>query len=353
MNEQTINKTKEVLRNHIKGIVYGQALGDAVGLQMEFKSKLKIGENISEKIIYPYKEPIRDFPLCDYTDDTDQMILLLDMIIESDHNFYEGTLEERDINNFADKLLRWKLEGFPELGDTRGNGLGGATNLVLNHKEFLKSPIDASREVWNGSGKKIAANGAIMRTSILSILNIYKFLREPLTIHQDFYRSIRSICLTTHYDARCIISCWMLCYLIQRVLLFSINRDSKSIINTKIKAYKTFTYLLKMIPLSHYPSSEKIKELRHQPVPDFYAEEEFFNEKGIYLPENELLRYCKTGLTNLNLDESSKRGYTYKCLGCAFWVMDIISTHEKVKLRNNEITKTKDKNEETKNKKEN
>lgn len=209
-----IDKLKSLLRNHIKGLIYGQALGDAVGLQMEFKNK---SQSLKYPIVYPYQKQIRNFQLNDFTDDTDQMILLLDTIIESQHNFYDDTFSENDILNFSEKLLSWKDHGFPELGDTQGLGIGSTINMVVSHENFLKDPINCSKEIWINSNKRLAANGAMMRTSVLSIMNIFKSIRDPLTIHQDFYKSIKMMCLVTHYDLRCILSCWILCYLIQRV----------------------------------------------------------------------------------------------------------------------------------------
>lgn len=315
-----VDKIKNRLKNHIKGMIYGQALGDAAGLQTEFKSKKdKI------KVKFPYDEQIRDFPYCDWTDDTDQMILLMEMLIESNHDFYDGTLNEDDVTNFATKLLNWKNQGFPDLGDQCGLGIGGTTSLVLNHSKFLESPIDVSKEIWLNSGKKLAANGALMRTSILSVLNIYKFLREPNIIHQDFYRSIRMMCLVTHYDVRCIISCWMLCYLIQHIWCAIIKNDHQILINLKTHAYKTCMHLIKTVPKNHYPSNQKMDNVRHQPVPANYTEDEYYTENGEYILENELIHLCTLNLEELKLDEIYRIGYTYKCLGCVFWVMDIIS----------------------------
>lgn len=317
------DKTKNILRNHIKGLIYGQALGDAVGLQTEFKSKK---EKI--KVKFPYDEPVRNFPYCDWTDDTDQMILLLDTIVESEHNFNDEVFSEDDVGNFATKLKNWKEHGFEELGDKQGLGIGGTTSLVLNNSNFLETPIEVAREIWINSGKKLAANGALMRTSILSILNIFKFLQDPKSIHQEFYRSVRTMCLVTHYDVRCIISCWTLCYLIQHVLYAMITGDRKSLLNLKKSAYKTCLLLLKTIPKSHYPTSNPQTGVRHQPTPKCYTDEEFFNEKGEYLLEKELVYYFKSNLKDLDLDNSVKMGYTYKCLGCVLWTMDVISKFE-------------------------
>ena len=81
------------------------------------------------------------------------MILLLEMIIDDNLNKHE----------FANKLYKWHKSGFPELGDIKGNGIGGSTLSVITHPIFLKHPIKASREFWEGSGKTMSANGSLMR----------------------------------------------------------------------------------------------------------------------------------------------------------------------------------------------
>src|SRR6202012_1654664 len=138
----------------IKGMIFGHALGDAVGLITEFKFKC---DRID--ITFPYKEQIRRFPICDWTDDTDHLVLVIMSLIENDMN-----LNECDI---AKKIYNWSKDGFPELGDTVGEGLGGSINMVINHDTFLTDPVQASRMIWHNSGKKLAANGSMMRTSII------------------------------------------------------------------------------------------------------------------------------------------------------------------------------------------
>jgi len=52
-------------------------------------------------------------------------------------------------------------------GDKCGMGLGATVGAVLRHPKFLVDPHTAASEVWTHTGRRIAANGAVMRTSIL------------------------------------------------------------------------------------------------------------------------------------------------------------------------------------------
>lgn len=168
----------------IIGMIYGHALGDAVGLQSEFKMS-----DDDMKIEFPYSRPIRDYPKCDWTDDTDHVILVMQSLIANNMKY-----DERD---FAKRLKCWADNGFPELGDTTGLGLGGTTNMVIIHPEFLSDPKAAATDVWIKAGKRIAPNGSLMRTSII---DTFPKLGDVIDLAADLSRA-------THADPRCIASC--------------------------------------------------------------------------------------------------------------------------------------------------
>jgi ADP-ribosylglycohydrolase len=327
------SKKQSILADRIRGMIYGQALGDAVGLTTEFKFKR---DRPSTK--FPYKDSIRRFPVCDWTDDTDHMILLLETILESDHDFRESPISDKDYNRFAIKLKDWSRTGFPDLGDTCGMGMGGSTNMVMNHTDFAnpsnrgQTIFQSSIEVWKNSGCRIAANGAIMRISILSILYLY----GPKKV--TFWRHIRKFCEITHYDARCIISCWVLTSILRVLLLTSVICSSKReqrLKNIKSDIYhKIITQIRASDIHTQFPvpicDENKVDKTRHQPTPKIYAENEWFDDDtGTYNVEKELRHYFNCSLNNLQLDELGRIGYTYKCMGCALWILDIISAHNR------------------------
>jgi len=87
----------------------------------------------------------------DWTDDTDQMILILDSLLE--HNL------QADRVDFAKRLYHWMDFGFEELGDAGGCGIGFTVHRVLTHKVFLEDPHEAARQIWEKYDKNLAANG--------------------------------------------------------------------------------------------------------------------------------------------------------------------------------------------------
>jgi hypothetical protein len=120
------NATDKDLIDRLLGCVYGQALGDAYGLSTEFEDRVKVAYNYPDQaklIPFPKYVPTwhnRRWAEGDWTDDTDQWILILDTLM-----FHDG-----DEKVFAEKLANWIQCGYPELGDHGGMGLGANVSQV-------------------------------------------------------------------------------------------------------------------------------------------------------------------------------------------------------------------------------
>lgn len=190
--------TRVLLANRVRGCVYGAALGDAVGLATEFLSKQQVGEHYSaEQDWTPGQEGMfcdthrMGFPRGDWTDDTDQMVLVLHSLLE--------TGGVADATDFGAKLSGWMARGFPGLGDQGAAGLGKSTKAVLRHPGFESDPVSAAEEVWRKAGCKVAPNGAVMRTAVCGIPYFWdrKRVRQNASL----------LCRATHADPRCIASC--------------------------------------------------------------------------------------------------------------------------------------------------
>jgi hypothetical protein len=126
------NQNDNALIDRLLGCAYGQALGDAYGLSTEFETRKKVARN------YPNASTLIPFPNYistdhskrwnrgDWTDDTDQWILVLETLTE-------GNGDEKI---FAKKLKRWIEFGFRELGDMGGMGLGANVQKVIDSTCF-------------------------------------------------------------------------------------------------------------------------------------------------------------------------------------------------------------------------
>jgi len=231
------------------GVIYGQAVGDALGLGTEFLDKAEI------KRFYPdgfhiYDQIIQDghrsrWKKGDWTDDTDQMLCIAKAIIK-----------DKSINplSVAKEFYMW-LHDSPM-------GIGANTLQVLTFPGYVDNPEKAAKSVWEKSGKRSAANGALMRTSVLGLFTV------------RIKQNAENICKLTHYDPRCIGSCVIASELINR-LVGKGTMTTGEIIDLADK---------------YDPS---IKEY-------------------VLLAQDE-------DISNLDLDEEDSIGYTLKTLGAGLW----------------------------------
>lgn len=282
------------VHDKIIGMIYGHALGDAVGLQSEFKVA-----SAEIEIKFPYDKPIRDYPLCDWTDDTDHLILVMQSLIATSMKF-----NDRD---FAQRLKTWSNSGFPELGDTTGLGLGGTTNMVIIHPKFLEDPEHAATEVWVNAGRRIAPNGSLMRTSILGSF--------PNLI--DIPDLAEDLSCTTHVDPRCVAACVFQSIAIHG-LIYVPMKDSIDIGNL----VDYCTRISQKYVRGKTSRALHDEEKRMRGVPKSYVDSRFADH------EEEFLHWVnlsyKSDINVLELDESVKIGFVFKCLGCSVFALQMI-----------------------------
>lgn len=169
------------IKDKMLGCLYGQAIGDALGLGSEFMSKAEVSEN------YPgglrrYNQIVQDahrqrWPIGAWTDDTDMMLCILSAFEHGEFN----------IRKVAQNFKDW-FNGEPL-------GIGGHTYKVLCMRDYVEQPEMCSELWWNVSGQQSAANGALMRTSVVGLLK------------DNVEGQATEICKLTHYDPRCTGSC--------------------------------------------------------------------------------------------------------------------------------------------------
>ncbi|KAI8511219.1 hypothetical protein Bbelb_103190 [Branchiostoma belcheri] len=216
-------------RDRLYGTIYGQCIGDAVGLLTEFMTRNQAAQ-----------------------------------------------VDKSTVCDFAHRLYRWSVEGFPELGDKSGCVLEQTTQRVLRQKNFTQDPHYAALQVWQKAGGTSAPNGAIMRTSILGVHG-YKNLQTVVS-------NTRAFCLATHADPRCVASC--VAMTTAMALMLQGWRDVSEI------ARESFEHAQAQLPA------------------------------GRDAMRQELMTFLQVrDLRTLKLDETETVGYTYKALGAGFWAL--------------------------------
>jgi|GEM_PF-1387924 len=124
-----------IIIDKIRGALFGQAIGDALGFGTEFVSKKDISFIYPEGLtdysqirffsrIKNRFEQIEDrrWQAGDWTDDTDLMLCIFDSLL---------THQQLDLIDISTRFYDWsKIDGF---------GIGGTMYRVLNDPDFLKN----------------------------------------------------------------------------------------------------------------------------------------------------------------------------------------------------------------------
>ena len=183
----------ENIKNKVKGVIFGQAIGDALGLGTEGMT--------DEDMAWKYPNGIRHYSdifqdrhrkrwkIGDWTDDTDMMLCIANAVIK-----------DKGVNYTS--IAR----NFKEWADGEPMGIGETTYKVLSFGDYVEKPFDASKMLWEMSHQKSAANGGVMRTSIVGLF--------PKAVEECAV----NICRLTHYDPRCVGSCAIVSLLIHSLV---------------------------------------------------------------------------------------------------------------------------------------
>jgi ADP-ribosylglycohydrolase len=250
--------------DRIRGTIFGQAVGDALGFGAEFLSRTDVERHYPDGL-RRYSQITRFPPNPfwqpgDWTDDTDQMLCILDSLLA------QGALDLRDI---AARLRHWALAD--------GYGMGSTVYAMVRHPSFLEEPHEAARQYWESSGRQSASNGAVMRTSVLGI---WAYPDEGRVRHHA-----EQACRLTHADPRCIASCVAVCLAIRRLLCGA--RDMRGLV------------------------ADVLADVRHlHPEVETY----FHLAGGPSLGPLDLDEGMSPG-------EENRQGYTLKTLAAAFWAL--------------------------------
>lgn len=143
----------ETIKERFLGTIFGQAVGDALGLSTEFMSRQEV-DRFYPNGIEDYSQIVQDdhrrrWQRGDWTDDTDMMLCILDSFV---------ACQKVDILDIARRFKEWMMNG--------GMGIGRHTYNVMALGDYTSNPQKAAEIIWKMGKKKAAANGAVMRTSV-------------------------------------------------------------------------------------------------------------------------------------------------------------------------------------------
>lgn len=146
-----------IKKERFLGTIFGQTVGDALGLSTEFMSKQEV-DQFYPNGIEDYSQIVQDdhrrrWQRGDWTDDTDMMLCILDSFV---------ACQKVDILDIAKRFKEWMMNG--------GMGIGRHTYNVMALGDYTSNPQKAAEIIWKMEKKKAAANGAVMRTSVVGLM---------------------------------------------------------------------------------------------------------------------------------------------------------------------------------------
>ena len=300
------------------GVIVGAALGDSIGLYTEFLPKTECHRAYPQakfSLVAPNPTPFRQdshrdkFDLADWTDDTDQSLLL---ILSYLHNYKGGTddklpLEASDI---ALRIQTWVTQGLRCL-NRPPLGIGQTVGRVVLDPKYLEGPEAVALSIWLKSNRNAAPNGSLMRTHPVGVMCAGRSL-------EDTFRTAADVGRVTHVDPRCVVSCCLVSGLVRGLLRGDIvsEADVDAIIE------------------SAYSWVDGQEELRN-PESDGLNKGQKETEKSdsasgdSVLVAEEYRKHCHAQtLKELELDDAQKIGYVFKCLGSAILTLRLAMRHE-------------------------
>ena len=183
----------DTLIDRLKGTIYGQAIGDALGLGTEGMTDEDMAWKYPNGITL-YSDIFQDrhrrrWKTGDWTDDTDMMLCIARTVVK-----------DRGVNltSIAQNFKEWAM-GEPM-------GIGDTTYKVLMVADYVEKPFEVSKLVWEMGHRRGAAKGGLMRTSVVG------------TFPKAVEECAANICRLTHYDPRCVGSCVVVSKLIHSLI---------------------------------------------------------------------------------------------------------------------------------------
>ncbi len=260
-----------VIADKIRGVIFGQAIGDALGFGTEWIPKSQVKQEYPDGLsnynqIVRYRN-ISGWMPGDWTDDTDQMLCILDSLLEQ---------QQVDILDIARRFRHWAISD--------GMGMGQTVYSVVHSPDFLENPHLVAKRIWEASNQKAAANGGVMRTSVLGIWEYH----SPANVR----RNAEQVCQITHYDPRCVGSCVAVSLAIAAILRGETNIPS----------------LIKSIAVA-------VQEY-HPSIKEYFDSLTILSLETLDLDEG------------LNPGENGGTGYTLKTMAAGFWALDRAESYQ-------------------------
>lgn len=196
-----------------KSLLFGVAIGDALGVPYEFKSRQTLKQNPAKDMIGfgTHNQPVGTF-----SDDSSLTLCLA-----------EALTEGFDLNTIGQNFIKWHTEGYwtahKEVFD-----IGNATRNAISRLMEGVSP-----ELAGGREARDNGNGSLMRIAPL----LFHIKDKPIEMRFELTRQVSSI---THGHIRSIISCFYYLEFMQLILMgkdkFEVYDELQTVVPTLLNS---------------------------------------------------------------------------------------------------------------------
>lgn len=242
----------------IKDGLIGFAIGDAMGVPIEFVSREKLLENPVTSMI---GHGTYDLPEGVWSDDTSMTLATMDSLINSNGINY---------NDMADRFCNWASKG-------AYTATGVVFDIGLTTKKALVKYLETHDDAVNCglSSMDSNGNGSLMRMFPIALYCYYNKLKD-----YEIFNIVKNSSSITHANEVSVLGC----YIYVNYLLFILNGKDK------------------------YASYNMVKCLDY---------DTYFDEDDIAYYN----RILKTNIGNLRIDDLKSTGYVVHTLESVFWVL--------------------------------
>ena len=171
------------IKEKFDGLLFGYAIGDALGLGTEFMTKKEIKQRYPEGL-HDYSQIIRDahrsqWEQGEWSNDTETILLQIQSMIDN-----KGV----DFIDYAHRLKEWYLSDPTDI----------TMNLRINlsQPEYSSKPFESARHAWSGRIKFEPTSECLGRAMIASVW-------DSANVRENVLKT----CRLTHPESRCEASC--------------------------------------------------------------------------------------------------------------------------------------------------
>lgn len=185
----------QLKRNYFKDILFGIAVGDALGVPVEFQSRAKLKLN---PVIGMTEGGIHEQPIGTWSDDSSLTFCLA-----------EALLNDFNLHRIADNFISWLYENY-------WTATGEVFDVGITTRESIERLVNGVRpDLAGGFYTSSNGNGSLMR--ILPLLFYIK--DKPI---EDRYELIKLVSSITHGHIRSVVACF---YYMEFARTLLINND--------------------------------------------------------------------------------------------------------------------------------